>query len=80
MAPNPRRVHIFLAEMGFEELVQYKQVDMRKGESRSEELLQINPAGGIPVLHVPGQGGIAESVAICRYLVRVCTCWILLAR
>jgi hypothetical protein len=69
-APNPRRVHIFLAEMGFEDLVQYKQVDLRKGESRSEELLKINPTGGIPVLVVPGQAtGIAESVAICRYLV-----------
>jgi len=65
-APNPRRVHIFLAEKGVE--VPCEMVDVMRGESRTPEFLEKrNPLGGIPVLELDDGSHIAESVAICRY-------------
>jgi glutathione S-transferase len=65
MAPNPRRVRIFLAEKGIE--VPTVQVDLGKAETRSAEFLARNPMGGVPVLELDDGTQIAESVAICRY-------------
>ncbi len=65
LAPNPRRVRIFLAEKGIE--VPYEQINLAKAENRSPEFLKINPLGGIPVLELDDGTHIAESVAICRY-------------
>jgi glutathione S-transferase len=65
MAPNPRRLRIFLAEKGVE--VPYEQVDLAKAENRSPEFLKINPMGGVPVLQMDDGTYLAESVAICRY-------------
>ena len=65
LAPNPRRVRIFLAEKGIQ--VPYEQIDLAKGQNRSPEFLAINPMGGIPVLELDDGSHIAESVAICRY-------------
>jgi glutathione S-transferase len=65
MAPNPRRVRIFLAEKGIE--VPNVQVDLAKGEHRQPEFLKINPMAGVPVLELDDGTDIAESVAICRY-------------
>ncbi len=65
MAPNPRRVRIFLAEKGIQ--VPYEQIDLAKGQNRSPEFLTINPMGGLPVLELDDGSHIAESVAICRY-------------
>jgi glutathione S-transferase len=65
MAPNPRRVRVFLAEKGIN--VPYQQVDLATGENRKPEFLKINPMGGLPVLELDDGTRIAESVAICRY-------------
>lgn len=65
-APNPRRVHIYLAEKGIEVL--YEQVDILKRENRTPEFVRkVNPMGGLPVLELDDGSHIAESVAICRY-------------
>lgn len=65
MAPNPRRVRVFLAEKGIE--VPYEQVDLAKAQNRTPEFLKINPMGGVPVLELDDGTRIAESIAICRY-------------
>ena len=65
MAPNPRRVRIFLAEKGIQ--VPDDQVDLAKAQNRSPEFLNINPMGGVPVLQMDDGTNLAESVAICRY-------------
>lgn len=65
VAPNPRRVRVFVAEKGIE--VPYEQVDLAKAQNRTPEFLKINPMGGVPVLEMDDGTHIAESVAICRY-------------
>ncbi len=65
MAPNPRRVRIFLAEKGIE--VPTVQVNIAKAENREPEFLKKNPLGGLPVLELDDGSFLAESVAICRY-------------
>ena len=65
MAPNPRRVRIFLAEKGVS--VPTVQVDIGKAANRSPEFLAKNPLGGLPVLELDDGSFLAESVAICRY-------------
>ncbi|HLK85504.1 MAG TPA: glutathione S-transferase family protein [Candidatus Binataceae bacterium] len=65
MAPNPRRVRIFLAEKGI--TVPDEQVDLAKAQNRTPEFLKINPMGGVPVLQLDDGTCLAESVAICRY-------------
>jgi len=65
-APNPRRVHIYLAEKGIE--VPFEQVEMLKRANRTPEFLEkVNVMGGLPVLELDDGSHIAESVAICRY-------------
>ena len=65
-APNPRRVHIFLAEKGI--TVPFERVDIMTRANRTPEFLaQVNPMGGLPVLALDDGTHIAESVAICRY-------------
>ncbi|MCZ6782533.1 MAG: glutathione S-transferase family protein [Proteobacteria bacterium] len=65
LAPNPRRVRIFLAEKGIE--VPTVQVDIGKGEHQEPEFLAKNALGRVPVLELDDGSTIAESVAICRY-------------
>jgi glutathione S-transferase len=65
MAPNPRRVRIFLAEKGIN--VPTVQVDIAKAENREPPFLAKNPMGGVPILELDDGTVIAESVAICRY-------------
>jgi glutathione S-transferase len=65
MAPNPRRVRIFLAEKGIQ--IPSVQVDIGKAENRQPEFLAKNPQGGLPVLELDDGTYLAESVAICRY-------------
>lgn len=66
-APNPRRVHIYLAEKGIE--IPFETVDITKRENRTPEFLEnINLTGGIPVLELDDGSHIPESVSICRYL------------
>jgi glutathione S-transferase len=65
-APNPRRVHVFLAEKGINN-VPFEQINLATADNRKPEFLKINPMGGIPVLELDDGTHIAESVAICRY-------------
>lgn len=65
IAPNPRRVRIYLAEKGIE--VPTVQVDIGKRENQAPEFLEKNPLGGVPILELDDGTIIAESVAICRY-------------
>lgn len=65
MAPNPRRVRIFLAEKGIE--VDTVQVDIAAGENLGAEFRAINPRCLLPTLVLDDGTVIDESVAICRY-------------
>ena len=65
LAPNPRRVRIFLAEKGITLAV--VPMDIGKAENRQPPFLAKNPLGGLPVLELDDGTCIAESVAICRY-------------
>lgn len=65
IAPNPRRVRIFLAEKGLS--VPLEQVDIRSGVNRQPDFLAKNPLGGLPVLELDDGRCIAESLAICEY-------------
>ncbi len=65
-APNPRRVHIYLAEKGIK--VPFETVDIMTRENRKPEFIEkVNVMGGLPVLELDDGSHIAESVAICRY-------------
>ena len=64
--PNPRRVHIYLAEKGLD--VPFEHVDIMKRVNRTPEFIEnVNAMGGVPVLELDDGSHIAESVAICRY-------------
>jgi len=65
-APNPRRVKIFAAEKDIQ--LQLVMCDMRQRAHKTDEFLQKNPSGKIPVLELDDGRCIPESVAICRYL------------
>jgi len=65
LAPNPRRVRVFLAEKGIS--VPFEEVDIFKSVNRQPEFLKKNSLGGIPVLELDDGRHLAESVAICRY-------------
>jgi len=65
MAPNPRRVRIFLAEKGVE--VPLVPVDMAALGHQSTELTEMNPLQRLPVLELDDGTILSESVAICRY-------------
>ena len=69
MAPNPRRVRIFLAEKGIQ--VADEQIDLAKAQNRTPEFLKINPFGRVPVLQLDDGTLLAETVAICRYFEEV---------
>lgn len=66
LAPNPRRVRIYLSEKGID--VPLVPVDVRNGEARSPEMMAKNPIGGIPVLELDDGTCLSESVTICKYL------------
>jgi len=66
MAPNPLRVHVFLAEKGLE--VPTVNLDVLKGDTRTSEFLEKNALGEVPVLELDDGRILTESVAICRYL------------
>ena len=65
-APNPRKVEIFLAEKAID--YEFINVNLAKGEQRSELFLQKNLLGKIPVLETDDGQYLNESTAICRYL------------
>jgi hypothetical protein len=65
LAPNARRVRIFLAEKGI--TVPTVQVDLRAGEQLTPEFRSINPECTVPVLEFDDGRRIAEVIAICLY-------------
>ena len=65
LAPNPRRVRIYLAEKGIK--VPTVQIDIGKAENRAAEYLKKNPMGGVPILELDDGSFLAETIAICRY-------------
>ena len=58
MAPNPRRVRIFLAEKGIE--VPFEQVDLMKGDLKTDAFTKLNPLQRVPVLVLD------DGTAICE--------------
>ena len=65
-APNPKRVHIFLAEKGLD--MERVEIDLTKAEQLGEEYRKINPLCQVPVLETDGGTRISECLAICHYL------------
>ncbi len=65
MAPNPRRVRMFMAEKGT--TCENVQIDIITGENLSDEFLAVNPRGLLPTLVLDDGTVIDETVAICRY-------------
>jgi glutathione S-transferase len=65
VAPNPRRVRVFLAEKNLQ--VPLEDIDIGNRVNRQPEFLKKNPLAGVPVLELDDGAYIAESVAICRY-------------
>ncbi|HEY5278233.1 MAG TPA: glutathione S-transferase [Pseudolabrys sp.] len=65
MAPNPRRVRVFLAEKGIK--VPTEQVDMMTKQHLTPEYTAINPLQRMPALVLDDGAVISESIAICRY-------------
>jgi glutathione S-transferase len=65
LAPNPRRVRIFLAEKGI--TVPTAQVDLRAGEQFTPEFRAVNPECTVPVLEFDDGRRLTEVIAICLY-------------
>lgn len=67
VAPNPRRVRMFLAEKGLLDSVELVEIDLRAGENLTPEFTARNPMRKVPVLELDDGDCIAETMAICRY-------------
>jgi glutathione S-transferase len=65
MAPNPRRVRIFLAEKGLQ--IPFEELDLMGGALKTDAFTALNPLQRVPVLLLEDGAAIAESMAICRY-------------
>ena len=65
-APNPKRVHIFLAEKGLD--MERVEIDLTRAEQLGEEYRKINPLCQVPVLETDDGTRISECLAICHYL------------
>ncbi len=66
LAPNPRRVRMFLAEKGM--TIPSVQVNTREAEQFADDFKRVNPRSIVPALELDDGTCIAESVAICRYI------------
>lgn len=66
IAPNARRVRIFLAEKGLE--IAKIEVDLGRGAQLTEPYRKINPLAEVPALVLDDGTVLTESSAICRYL------------
>lgn len=65
VAPNPRRVRVFLAEKGIS--VPMVEVDLGKLEQRNPDFAAKNPLRRTPALELDDGTVLTESIAICRY-------------
>ena len=63
---NPKRVRMFLAEKGVE--IPLVNVDLMNYEQLSDDYLQVNSLGRVPVLELDDGTRLTESIGICRYL------------
>lgn len=63
---NSYKVHLLLHLLELPHKSIHK--DILKGETRTPEFLEINPAGRVPVLKLPNGNHLAESSAIMTYL------------
>lgn len=66
LAPNPRRVRVFMAEKGID--IPKVAIDLGRMEQKSEAFTAVNPRQRTPALELDDGTVITESVAICRYL------------
>ncbi|MCQ3009075.1 MULTISPECIES: glutathione S-transferase [Pseudomonas syringae group genomosp. 2] len=66
--PYPARVRIALAEKGLLSRVEFKSVNLWKGEHKQPAFLAINYSGTLPVLELNDGTLIAECTAITQYL------------
>ncbi|MGJ0506371.1 MAG: glutathione S-transferase family protein [Methylocystis sp.] len=66
LAPNPRRVRIFLAEKGV--VIPTREVNLIALEHKRADFAAINPLQGVPALVLEDGAVLTESVAICRYI------------
>ena len=67
VAPSPRKVIIFIAEKGIED-IQVKNLDLGKLEHKTSEYKKIAPNSRVPALELDSGEIILETTAICRYL------------
>lgn len=70
LAPNPRRLRIFLAEKGLE--VAFEELDLMAEALKTEAFRELNPWETVPVLVFDDGRVLSESVAICRYFEESC--------
>ncbi|TGK33747.1 glutathione S-transferase family protein [Leptospira gomenensis] len=68
LSGNCHKVKTLLELLGWSYL--WIEVDTRKGETKTEEFLKLNPNGKIPVLELEDKTRIPESNAILYYLAR----------
>ncbi len=65
LAPNPRRVRIFLAEKNIE--IPKIEMDLQAGDNLSKDFIAKNPFAKVPALELDDGTIISETMAICRY-------------
>lgn len=66
LAPNPRRVRIFIREKGLE--IPTEEVNILEGVNLAPDYLSVNPRGLVPSLQLDDGTVIDEAPAICAYL------------
>ena len=66
LAPNPRRVRIFLAEKNV--AIPTRDVDLLAQEHKNEAYSAVNALEEVPALVLDDGAVLTESVAICRYI------------
>ena len=66
MAPNPRRVRVFLAEKGVS--IPTVQISLADGEQKQDGYLAKNSLAKVPTLELDDGSFLSESVSICRYI------------
>ena len=66
LAPNPRRVRIFLAEKNV--TIPIRDVNLMTHEHKQESYAAVNALEEVPALVLDDGATLTESVAICRYI------------
>ena len=69
MAPNARRVRVFMAEKGLD--IPLVEVDLGNRAQLNEDYRKVNPMMEVPALVLDDGTVLTESTAICRYLEEV---------